>query len=211
MPNPVSEKSTRKASVEGAWRKGKTRNDKRRNGSEDSRTAAIESRLQQQDWSGARALIQEELVFQPTDHWLWMSLGLTYYEQQQYEKALKCNEYAVQLQPDCSLALWHYAGALYMTSSESSALAIWTMLLNRDLEEIAYGEHGEGMDWALQLVNDVHYRIGRYYQRHGQDELARQAFQKHLHNRDHGVGSIYDRGQVESLLQALVASAAPTG
>jgi tetratricopeptide (TPR) repeat protein len=134
--------------------------------------AALERHLKAKNWKKARSLIQDELVFEPTDHWLWATLGLTFYEQHDYERALRCSEWAVQLQPNCPLALWHYAGSLAMTGRESAALAIWTTLLRMDLEDIAYGEHGEGMDWALQLVNDVHYRVGRYYQRVGEKRLA---------------------------------------
>jgi hypothetical protein len=66
-----------------------------------------------------------------------------------------------------------------------------------DVQEVAYGEHGEGTDWALQLLNDVHYRMGGYYQQIGKKELAKESFQKYLHNRAHGVGSIYDLRKAE--------------
>jgi tetratricopeptide (TPR) repeat protein len=164
---------------------------------------AVEKLLKAGKWRKAHDLIQEELVFAPTDHWLWIHLGLTYYERKQYEKALSCSKRAVELHPNCPLALWHYAGCLYMSGQEASALAIWTLLLNMDLEQVAYGECGEGMDWALQLVNDVHYRMGRYFQWSGQPELARASFEKYLHNRAHGVGSIYDAKPVQEFLATL--------
>src|SRR4051812_30842884 len=99
----------------------------------------IEKLLKAQKWAKARALIQDELLSAPTDHWLWTTLGLTYYEQRQYEKALKCSKRAVELAPDCPLVLWDYAGCLYMTGRESAALAIWTLLLDMDPEAVAYG------------------------------------------------------------------------
>lgn len=143
------------------------------------------------------------MVYHPSDHWLWLTLSLTYYEQKKYEQALKCSEWAVHLEPACPLALWHYAGSLYMSGMEASALAIWTSLLSKDIDEVAYGEHGEGMDWALQLINDVHYRVGRYYQHIGRDDLAAEAFGKYIHNREHGVGSIYELAAVKQhLLQS---------
>jgi len=163
----------------------------------------IEQLVEKKHWKKARAAIQEELVFSPADHWLWMTLGSTYYEEKQYEKSLECSKHALELQPDCSLALWHYAGALFMSGREASALAIWTILLNKDLEEVAYGDCGEGMDWALQLLNDVHYRMGRYYQWAGNKDLARTSFEKYLHNREHGVTSIYDDEQVKKQLARL--------
>jgi predicted Zn-dependent protease len=163
----------------------------------------IERLIEQKKWSKARALIQEELISAPTDHWLWMTLSLTYYEQKQYEKALECSKVAVQYQPDCPLAIWHYAGSLYMTGHEDAALVIWTMLLQKEPEEVAYEECGEGMDWALQLLNDVHYRMGRYYEWKGITELARVSYEKYLHNRRHGVGSIYETKNVENYLARL--------
>ncbi len=205
MPSRASEKSTKKANGANALGKAKRKRGKCPTGSNGDSTSAIERLLEKKDWSAARAVIHEQLVFQPTDHWLWFSLGLTYYEQRDYEKALKCCEHAVQLQPDCPLALWHYAGSLYMAGKQSSALAIWTSLMNMDLEQIAYGDHGEGMDWAMQLVNDVHFRIGRYYEWLGKRDLACQSFQKYLHNRDHGVGSIYEREHAEKLLATAAA------
>ena len=72
-----------------------------------------------------------------------------------------------------------------------------------DLEEIAYGEHGEGMDWALQLVNDVHFKLAKYYQWAGKNVWAMESTKKYLHNRKHGVGSLYDVRDAESIVHAL--------
>src|SRR5262249_26147625 len=126
----------------------------------------IEKLVAAKKWGRARALIQEELISDPTDHWLWTTLGLTYYEERGDGKAVECSTRAVELAPDCPLALWDYAGSLLMAGRDTAALAIWTLLLEMDLEQVAYGECvagcGEGMDWALQLINDVHYRLGNY-------------------------------------------------
>lgn len=165
--------------------------------------ARIEKLLAAKKWEPARALIQDELLSDPADHWLWTTLGLTYYEQREYGKALKCSKHAVELAPNCPLVLWDYAGTLYMNGQESSALAIWTILLGMDMEDVAYGECSEGMDWALQLINDVHYRMGRCYMHLGEKDLARVSFEKYLHNRRHGVGSIYDAAQVKKELAKL--------
>jgi len=99
--------------------------------------------------------------------------------------------------------MWHYAGSLAMADRVSAALTIWTALLNIDVETIAFGEHGEGMDWALQLVNDVHFRMGRCYQALGENVLARQSFGKYLHNRRHGVASLYETAVAERCLREL--------
>jgi tetratricopeptide (TPR) repeat protein len=163
----------------------------------------IETLIAAKKWSKARVQIQEELLFDPADHWLWTTLGLTYYEQKEYEKALQCSKRAVELAPNCALVLWDYAGALYMSGQESSALAIWTIILGMEVDEVANGDCSEGMDWALQLINDVHYRMGRYFQHNGELEQARVSFEKYLHNRRHGVGSIYDVDDVKQYLGQL--------
>jgi tetratricopeptide (TPR) repeat protein len=175
-----------------AWAKTRTKNGKSQNGSRDRDTHEIERLIDERRWAKARALLQEELVYNPADHWLWLTLSLTYYEQKKYEPALKCSEWAVHLEPACPLALWHYAGSLLMCGCGAAALAIWTSILSMEVEEVAFGEHGEGMEWALQLINDVHFRVGRYYQSIGRQELAAEAFGKYVHNRQHGVASIYD-------------------
>jgi tetratricopeptide (TPR) repeat protein len=163
----------------------------------------IDALLQAKKWKPAQELLYRELIEAPTDHWVWYTLSLAHYEQKHYDLALKCSQRAIELQPNCPLALWHYAGSLSMTGQDSQALVIWNLLLNMNPEVVAEGDCGEGMDHALRLLNDVHYRIGRYYQHHGPPELAREAFAKYLHNRGHGVASTYDSAPVERYLSKL--------
>src|SRR5262249_34106692 len=106
--------SARKAGVDSLWGKAKTEKDRSRNGSKDECTLRIEQAIEQKNWKEARQLIQEDLIFKPTDHWLWFSLSLTFYEEKEYEKALASSTRAVELAPNCPLALWHYAGSLFM-------------------------------------------------------------------------------------------------
>lgn len=193
----------KKVKSESTWVKAERRSDKSQTGSEDESTKEIEQALKQKKWKKAQALILRELPLAPTDHWLWLSLSLAHYEEENYQQALECSMRAVALQPSCPLALWHYAGSLFMNHRESDALAIWTIIQNMELDKVAYGECGEGMDWALQLVNDVHYRIGRFNQWKGEKELACASFKKYLHNRAHGIASIYDESEVHGFLAEL--------
>jgi tetratricopeptide (TPR) repeat protein len=202
-PNRSNGKTTKKDSAAVSWARARTRKDRSPNGSRDEQTKAIERSLAAKKWDKARSLLHDELIFAPADHWLWTTLGATYYEEKEYEKALKCCEHAVQLAPSCPLALWDYAGSLYMTGHEDAALAVWTVIRNMDLDTLAHGDHGEGMPWALQLVNDAQYRIGRNYQRVGEMRLARECYEKYLHNRKHGVGSIYEVAAVQGHLAEL--------
>jgi hypothetical protein len=118
-------------------------------------------------------------------------LSLAYYEAKEYDKALKCSQTAVELEPGCALVLWHYAGSLFTSNKGHLALPIWIRLLDMDVEDIAFGYHGEGMDRALQLVYDVHYKLARYYEWAGQPALTTRSLQKYIHDRKHGVHGIF--------------------
>jgi tetratricopeptide (TPR) repeat protein len=163
----------------------------------------IEALLKAKKWKAAQELLYRELIAAPTDHWVWYSLSLAHYEQRQYDLALQCSQRAVELQPNCPLALWHYAGSLAMSGKESQAYVIWNLLLSMEPAAIADDECGEGLDSALRLLNDVHYRLGRYFRDRNQPDQAREAFTKYLHNRSHGVASSYDSAPVERYLSKL--------
>jgi tetratricopeptide (TPR) repeat protein len=206
MRGQAKKKNTKPANGAGAWPRGKTKSAGRKTGSNDRVGKTIERLLAAEKWQEAQTLLHKELIHAPTSHWLWMMLSETYYEQFEYETALECAKRAVELAPQCSLALWHYAGCLSMTGQERAALSIWQLMLNRDLDEVAHGECGEGMKWAMQLLNDVHYRMGCIHRFLGEDAQARASFEKYLHNRRHGVGSIYKVDEVKQYLAKLPAA-----
>jgi tetratricopeptide (TPR) repeat protein len=203
MRNRATENHTKPASAAGAWAKAKTKSARKKTGSNDKAGKRIQRLLAEEKWQEAQALLHRELIHAPTDHWAWMMLSETYYEQFEYETALECAKRAVELAPHCTLGLWHYAGCLSMTGQERAALSVWQLMLNRDLEEVAHEECGEGLPWAMQLLNDVHYRMGFIHQFLGEDAQARVSFEKYLHNRRHGVGSLYDAAEVEQRLTEL--------
>ncbi len=203
MRSQATKKRTTLANGGGSWAKEKTRNARKTTGSKDKAAKAIERLLNAENWQEAQLRLHRELIHAPTDHWLWMMLSQTYYEQFEYDTALECAKRAVELAPQCPLALWHYAGCLSMSGQERAALAIWALMLNRELDEVAFGDCGEGMKWAMQLLNDVHYRMGQIHLFLGEDAQARVSFEKYLGNRQHGVGSIYDSNEVKRELAKL--------
>jgi hypothetical protein len=58
-------------------------------------------------------------------------LSVTYYEQKQYQKSLKCVVEALRVAPNCPLAIWDYAGTLDMLNRKKRAfkftngLSVW--------------------------------------------------------------------------------------
>jgi tetratricopeptide (TPR) repeat protein len=165
--------------------------------------ADIEQLVAARRWKQAEPRLYQELVNAPTDHWLWYTLSLVHYEQKDYETAYRCARRAVELESDCPWALWHLAGSAYMTDREDAAAAIWLLILNHDFDRIAGDDCGEGPEAAMRLLNDVHYRLGRYYQWRNQRDLARQSFGKYLHNVEHGVASTYSAKDARKFLGEL--------
>jgi tetratricopeptide (TPR) repeat protein len=206
MRTPATKNHTSPANAGGAWPRAKTKNGRKKTGSSAKHANTIQRLLTAEKWQDAQLLLHRELIHAPTDHYWWMMLSETYYEQFEYDTALECAKRAVELAPQCPLALWHYAGCLSMTGQERAALSVWALLLNRDLNEVAHGECGEGMKWAMQLLNDVHYRMGLIHYFLGEDAQARISFEKYLHNRRQGVGSIYDANEVKKQLAELPAA-----
>jgi hypothetical protein len=90
-----------------------------------------------------------------------------------------------------------------MSGREHLAFVLWIRLLDMDLEEVAFGEHGEGMDWALRLINDVHYKLAVYYEWAGRTDEAIGSLKKYVHNRKHGVTSLYALDEAKARLARL--------
>jgi tetratricopeptide (TPR) repeat protein len=162
-------------------------------------SSSIEERIAEDDWTGARKLIRAELKKTPNSHWLLTRLGLTYYEQKQYARALHIEERALRISPRCPLVLWDYAGSLQMLKRHKEAVAIYSRLIRRGARSIAYDECGEGLAWARGLVVDCHYRRGESYQALGRKRDALADLVKHLDGRGPGCRSIYPLGEVRAV------------
>jgi tetratricopeptide (TPR) repeat protein len=154
--------------------------------------------LQTEDWAGARRLIQAELRLVPKDHWLMSRLALTYYEQQNYKKALYWDALALREAPYCPLAVWGYAGSLDMLCRSRESLILYRWVLSWGEEDLAYGECGEGIRWARSLATDCHYRIARIWEEKRQWKKALSEYDEYLTRRADGCGSIYSLGEVRT-------------
>jgi predicted Zn-dependent protease len=164
---------------------------------------AIEKLIDAEDWKGARRLIRAALRKEPDDHWLLTRLGLTYYEEHNYKKALFYETQALKLAPKCPLVLWDYAGTLEMLGRDKEAIAIYRKLVKRGVDKIAYGECGEGRTRARGLVADCLYRIATCYEEAGQHRKALAYYDRHLGQRGAGCESIYPITGVKSHVKEL--------
>jgi tetratricopeptide (TPR) repeat protein len=163
----------------------------------------IESLLEKSRWVEARALIRKELKQTPSDHWLMTRLGMTYYEQRHYKKALEVIQRALKLTPRCPLVLWDYASCLDMLEREQEAIHIWRRLMRRGIDAVAYGPCGEGKRWARALINDCRYRLGLAFADIGNRRAALYYLHRHLKNRVSSRGSIYGAQDVKKKLNWL--------
>ena len=153
---------------------------------------AIEKAIALEDWAEARSLIKIELRQFPDSHWLITRLGLTYYEERQYKRALRYSEKAFSIAPKCPLVLWDYAGCLEMLERTEEAIIIYKRIIRRGINQIAYGDCGEGKGRARGLIADCHYCLAHCYQDIGKVKEAQQEYMRHLSLRGPGCNSIYD-------------------
>jgi tetratricopeptide (TPR) repeat protein len=163
----------------------------------------LERYLKDEEWEKARRIIKGMLAQSPQDHWLLASLAHTHYEQYEYARALAILQKARKIAPRCPLVLWYFAGALDMLGREKEAIAIWKGLLKRGLENIAFGECGEGLRRAELYLNDARYRIGCSYADLGMKALAARYLNDHLKHRRRGLRSEYSLRQVRRKLRTL--------
>lgn len=166
----------------------------------------IEALIQAENWPEARRLIESALRGEPDSHWLITRLALTYYEEFEYETALKYEEQALQLAPRCPLVLWGYAGALHMLSREKEAIEVFHQIINRRLDSLAFDDCGEGLFWARGLIADCHYRLAKCYRSLGNKSEAISHYEKHLSQRGSGCGSIYSKKMVRKELKELLSA-----
>ena len=156
----------------------------------------IESALNRRDWKGARRVIGAALGREPDCHWLLTRLGLTYYEEYDYERALEIGNRAYGLAPKCPLVLWDLAGACDMLGRHHRAMAIYHHLIRRGVESIAFGVCGEGIAWARGLVADCWYRLAGIHSYRARRSSAIRCYRRHLAMRGPGCRSIYPLGEV---------------
>ena len=121
--------------------------------------AQIENLIRRENWPSAQALLQKQLVKQPTDHWLWSRLSGVKYEQRDYKGALDAAEKSLAIIPDCPLALWSKAGVIELLGKADEAMEIYAHLFDRGIDQLQNpdedtNECWEGPDWTSGLMAD---------------------------------------------------------
>ena len=166
-------------------------------------TRLVNEYFDQEDYRAAISLLQKEIAQHPDEHWPYAQLAISHYELKEYEAALRHSEKAMSLSPNCPLTLDYHASILLANGQTEQALAIWKQLLRKNLDEVAYGECGEGMRFAKSLLNDVRFSVGDAYLELKDKEKALFYYKAHLGNRQKGIFSNLKRSEVVSEINQL--------
>jgi tetratricopeptide (TPR) repeat protein len=168
----------------------------------------IETLIARRAWEPARRAIEKELAKAPEDHWLWSRLSGVKYEQFDYQGALEEAERALEIVPDCPLALWSRAGALDMLGRTKEALRVYMDLTRRGTEELTSPdadaeECWEGADWTRSLVVDCAFRMASCLAKLRKWGMAEAMYRHFLDLLKLGIRGIYSREDALARMEKL--------
>ena len=151
--------------------------------------------IEQAEWKKARRLLKTYLKKEPQNYAILSTLGLTYYEERHYEKALLWAEKALYFGKDDPLVLWDYAGTLEMLGQTDRAIAIWEQIVAWGAKKVGTELCQEGLRWGKSLVNDCRYRLALAHRDQGNFPKATDYLREHLAHRK-GTPSLYTLKEV---------------
>ena len=156
-------------------------------------------------WQEAKILLEKEIDKFPNEYFLLTSLSTVYYNLKSFEDSLSFAERAIELEPNDALVIYDYGCALSALNRNEDAIAQWHRILHMDIEEIAFGDFGEGLRWAKSIVNDSRYRIANCALEMGDKVKAKEMIAEHLAHRKRGIYSDFTKRQVVEKQDALMA------
>jgi tetratricopeptide (TPR) repeat protein len=160
----------------------------------------INDLIEAEQWKDARALIQKTLKREPRNHWLLTQLGETYYEQQDYKKALEVLLRSRGILPDCPLTLWHLAGTLDALRHHAEAIQLYTWLL-RSTKTPEDDPCWESVEWTDALKTDCVFRMGLCFKHLDRNERAAYCFRKYIDVLSQGAEGSYPIEEARKYLQ----------
>lgn len=93
----------------------------------------------------------------PNDYYLWTIMSEYCYDNGMKELCMESAKraHSINYEEDDMLVVYDYGSALYLNGRYDEAIAEFDKILTKDINFIAYGEHGEGMRWAKKLLADA--------------------------------------------------------
>jgi tetratricopeptide (TPR) repeat protein len=158
--------------------------------------------FRRKEWSKARTILLGEQKKDPTNHWVLTQLGVTFYEQRQYQKALQLFLESQEIVPDCPLTLWNLAGTLDALGKPAEAVRIYRWLLQSD-KSPEDDSCWESKEWTDLLKADCIYRLGVCFQHLGKKRRAEACYREYLNLLSLGIDGSYSVSDVKSRLRDL--------
>lgn len=98
--------------------------------------------IEAKNYKEAREWINSGLKWTPWDHWLLDRMSVTYYDDGQYDEALKWSKKAYKYANDCPMVLWGYADTLDILGQKKLAVRVFLRLFKL-AEKESRGIHGK--------------------------------------------------------------------
>ena len=149
----------------------------------DSISMSVNDLFKSEKWPQARNVLEQELQKTPDSHWVLDRLSVTYYEQRQYQTALKYIKKAFAQAPNCPLVLWDFAGTCAALGQTDKAIQKYGTLIELYPDGFSKDECGEDMNWASSLVMDCFFRLGVCFQALKTNDMARLFFEDYINLR----------------------------
>ena len=91
----------------------------------------------------------------PREYYLKTLLTEHLADMKRYTESLRYAEEAYEQEPTDMLVAYDYANALCYNGKYDDAIKIVSIVIQTDINIIAYGDHGEGLRWAKTLQRDA--------------------------------------------------------
>jgi tetratricopeptide (TPR) repeat protein len=168
----------------------------------DTLNQKIDDLFQKSKWHQARRLLEKERDKNPDDHWILTQLGVTFYEEGNYQEALSWFLKSLRIVESCPLTLWNIAGTLDALGKYNDAVRIFSWLLESQTspEEDPCWENSE---WSNSLKADCVYRLGVCFQHQEKRQKAEHCFRQYLDLLVAGLKTSYTLEDVRNRLQDL--------
>lgn len=147
-------------------------------------------------WNNAKKLLKKELLKFPNEYFLITSLAQVSYNLAQFEESLNYSQRALTIEPNDVLVNYDYGCTLAALDKNKEAIEQWELILEKGIDEIAYGKFGEGLKWAKSILNNTRYRKAMCLVEIRNVEDANRLIEEHLANRQRGIYSDFTKKQV---------------
>ena len=165
----------------------------------------LDSLKNESNWTGMIRMLKRYAMRYPNEYFIYQQLAATLYidSVSQFKLAYKYAERAMKIEPDDDLNIYTYACALYYVGQLDKSLEYFTKIINKDIQVIAYGEHGEGVRYAKQLINDSVYMAGVVCQDMHRYNEAKDYFMRYLESKKPFQNSDFTKKQAMNHLSEL--------